>query len=272
MYTTGLIVFRETLEAALFVGILAAATRGVLQRSRWLAAGVAVGVLGALAMAAGMDAISAWADGIGAELLNIGIVGLALAMLVWHCVWMSVHGKEMTLGAKRLGAAVRDGENSLWALAVAVAMAVLREGAETVLFVAGFLSGGSADSQSGLWLGVSGGLGAGVLLGLLLYFGLSKVHPRHLFSVTNVMIWLLAGSLASQLARNLVQAGFVERWSEPVWDISGLLSNDDSLGVLLHALVGYDASPMGLQVVFYLGAIGFIVLASRVVQRKHRTT
>ena len=37
MFTTALIVFRESLEAALLIGIVAAATRGLAGRSRWLA-------------------------------------------------------------------------------------------------------------------------------------------------------------------------------------------------------------------------------------------
>lgn len=36
MFSSALIVFRETLEAALFVGIIAAATRQIAGRARWL--------------------------------------------------------------------------------------------------------------------------------------------------------------------------------------------------------------------------------------------
>ena len=57
MFATALIVFRETLEAALFVGIVAAATRGLAGRARWLASGVGAGVLGAVALAAGADKV-----------------------------------------------------------------------------------------------------------------------------------------------------------------------------------------------------------------------
>jgi high-affinity iron transporter len=35
MFAAALIVFRETLEAALFVGIIAAATKQLPQRGRW---------------------------------------------------------------------------------------------------------------------------------------------------------------------------------------------------------------------------------------------
>ena len=77
---------------------------------------------------------------------------------------------------------------------------------------------------------------AGALVGLLIYAGLTRIPTRHVFSVTNLFIALLAGSLASQLARALAQAGFIEAGSSPLWDSSALLSQDSALGTLLHAL------------------------------------
>src|SRR5882724_637493 len=116
MFATALIVFRETLEAALFVGIVAAATRGLAGRGRWLAGGVAAGVVGALALAAGADKIGALADGIGQDLVNVAILGAALLMLAWHCIWVSTHGKQMSEDAWRLGSSVRHGARAPRAL------------------------------------------------------------------------------------------------------------------------------------------------------------
>jgi high-affinity iron transporter len=269
MFATALIVFRETLEAALFVGIVAAATRGVAGRARWLAIGVGAGVLGAVALAAGADKISALADGIGQDLVNVGILSLALAMLAWHCIWVSTHGQEMSMDARRLGTSVREGSSAPRALTVAVALAVLREGAETVLFVAGLASGAAADSQS-MVLAAAMGLAGGVVLGLLIYFGLSRVKPQHLFSVTNVLIVVLAAAIASQLARALAQSGLVQLWSEPVWDSSRLLATDSPVGVVLHALAGYDATPSGLQLAFYVGTLLLIGFATHQVRQHQR--
>ena len=47
MLATLLLVFREVLEAALIVSIVAAATRGVPRRGAWIGSGIALGVLGA---------------------------------------------------------------------------------------------------------------------------------------------------------------------------------------------------------------------------------
>lgn len=269
MFGTGLIVFRETLEAALFVGILAAATRSVAHRTRWLAMGAALGVLGSLLLAAAMEKISNWANGFGQDVVNVTILSVALLMLAWHTIWVSAHAREMTEDARRLGNDAAEGMGTLWAVALAVAMTVLREGAETVLFVAGLVSG-SAEGMGSLMLGAALGLMLGVAVGWLIYSGLGKVQPRRLFGITNVLILLLAGSLASQLARTLQQADWLHWLSDTAWDSSSLISNDSLLGMLMHGVVGYDSSPSQLQVLFYVLTSVLIGLSARQI-RLHST-
>ena len=58
MFATAIIVFREVLEAALIVGIVAAATRTIPGRNRWLAAGIAAGLAGSALVALGTDRIA----------------------------------------------------------------------------------------------------------------------------------------------------------------------------------------------------------------------
>lgn len=268
MFTATLIVFRESLEAALFIGIVAAATRGVAGRSRWLGAGVAAGAVGAVILALLAEQLSGWLDGLGQDVVNIGVLTLALAMLLWHCVWVSTHTQAMVSDARHLGQSVQQGRTTPWALLIVVALAVLREGAETVLFVGGTLTGSGATHSSGVLLSGSLGLLCGALVGIGIYAGLARIPTRHVFAVTNLLIALLAGSLASQLARALAQAGFIEAWSGPLWDSTRLLSPDSALGTLLHALVGYDARPSGAQLASYLAALAFIYVGTRLLRPK----
>src|SRR3569832_2516864 len=142
MFAAALIVFRESLEVALIVGIVAAATRSLTGRGSWLAGGVVIGVLGAMILAALAPHVSGWFDGLGQDVINIVVLSVALSMLLWHCIWVTTHSKEMAMEAIRLGRSVQDGELRPWALLTAVALAVLREGAETVLFFGGVASGG----------------------------------------------------------------------------------------------------------------------------------
>jgi len=127
---------------------------------------------------------------------------------------------------------------------------VLREGAETVLFVFGIASGGSAglpEVAGGSLIGVAGG----ALLGALLYLGLLRIPMKRLFTVTGWMVLLLAAGLASQGVSLLVQADLLPALGNDVWDTSFLLSENGLLGRVLHTLVGYVAKPQGIQVVAF---------------------
>ena len=267
MLSTALIVFRETLEAALFIGIVAVACRGLAGRARWLSAGVVAGLLGSVLLAAAMGEVSAWADGLGQEMVNAGILSCALAMLSYHSIWVSTHGREMAQEARKLGQGALQGHNTLWALTVAVALSVLREGAETVLFVAGFMSG-HPEGLSGMLLGAAAGLLAGALLGVAIYAGMARIKTQHVFAVTQVFMLLLTASLSSQLAKNLQQADVLSWGAQVMWDSTGLLSDNAALAVFLHALMGYEARPSVLQGVFYGVTIIFVAGTTWLVKRR----
>ncbi len=257
MLPTAIIVFREVLEAALIVGIVMAASRGAPRRNLWVAGGITAGVLGALGVAAGAGAISAAAAGIGQELFDATILFAAVGMLGWHNVWMSRHGRDLAAHAARLGAAVRSGREPLWALAFAVALAVLREGSEIVLFLYGIALAGQGGPVA-MALGGAFGLVLGVAAGTAIYWGLVSIPMRLLFTVTSWLVLLLAAGLASQGAAFLMQADLLPALGTNLWDTSFLLSDQSLAGRILHTLIGYSAEPAGIQVVFYLATLVII--------------
>ena len=254
MLATAIIVFREVLEAALIVGVVLAASRGVPRRGAWVAGGIAAGVLGAVAVAAGAGTIAAAVAGIGQELFDAAILFAAVAMLGWHNIWMSRHGRELAFAADRLGAAVRAGTQPLWALAFAVGLAVLREGSEVVLFLYSIALAGQ-DSPGAMAIGGVLGLAGGALSGAAIYLGLARIPLRHLFTVTSWLVLLLAAGLASQGAAFLLQADLLPSLGANLWDTSSLLTDNSLAGRVLHTLVGYTAQPAGIQLVFYLATL-----------------
>ncbi len=70
MISALIIVFREVIEAGLIVGIVLAATAGVPTRSRYVALGVAAGVLGACLVAAFAGELAKPVPGFGAGVLQ----------------------------------------------------------------------------------------------------------------------------------------------------------------------------------------------------------
>lgn len=268
MFAAALIVFRESLEAALIIGVLAAATRGIAGRTRWLVAGALAGLLGAVIVASSMEVISNWADGIGQELFNACILTLAVGMLAWHNIWMSTHGREMAMQVRNTAMQIQEGNKERSVIFLVVALAVLREGAETVLFLYGVASG----SEDGLRSTLSGGmigLLCGALVGGLLYAGLLRIPLKWFFSVTALLVLLLAASMASQVARILTQADLLPSLGAPIWDTTSLLSATSALGTVLHGLVGYDPQPSGMQLVFYVTVLLSIAGAMTWVARRH---
>jgi high-affinity iron transporter len=257
MLAAAIIVFREVLEAALIVGIVLAASRGAPHRGAWVAGGVAAGVLGALAVAAFAGALATAAAGVGQELFNAAVLFAAVAMLGWHNIWMSRHGRELTGAADRLGTAVREGAQPLWALAAAVGLAALREGSETVLFLYGIAITGDGGGVA-LPLGGALGLAIGALAGFAIYVGLVRIPLRYLFTVTSWLVLLLAAGMASQAAALLMQADLLPSFGDNLWDTSFVLSEQSLLGRVLHTLIGYSAQPAGVQVMFYLITIAVI--------------
>ncbi|MCW8806947.1 MAG: FTR1 family protein [Rhodanobacter sp.] len=261
-----LLVFREVLEAALIVSIVCAATRGVPRRGLFVTGGIGLGITGALLVALGADLIANLASGAGQNIFNAGVLLVAVAMIGWHVVWMSGHARELSQQMNAIGGAVSTGSSSLTLLLVVVALAVLREGSEIVLFLYGMAAGGigAADLASGMALGVSGG----ALLGFALYFGLLRIPLRHFFSVTNGMLLLLASGLAATAAGFLVQSDWLPTWGSQLWNTSWLLSNGSLAGKTLGILIGYNATPEGMQIAFYMTTLILLLVSMRWQQRR----
>ncbi|MEO8779100.1 MAG: FTR1 family protein [Rhodanobacter sp.] len=259
MWGIALLVFREVLEAALIVTVVAAATRGVARRGWFIGGGIGLGVLGAVLVAAFAGAIANAASGVGQELFNACVLFAAVLMIGWHVIWMSSHGRELAQHMKAVGGEVQTGASSLSLLLAVVALAVLREGSEIVLFLYGMVAGGAGGLAPGLAIGIAGG----TTVGFLLYFGLLRIPLRYFFTATNWMLVLLAAGLASSAARYLVQANLLPQLGGQIWNSSWLLSDGSVLGKMLHILIGYDARPSGIQLVFYTVVVVALLLGAR---------
>ena len=259
MFSVILILFRESLEAALFIGILLAALQNIPDKKKLVTLGVALGVLGSLLMAFLSDRISSSLDGQGSDYLNIAILIVAIAMLIWHCIYASHHGREMTQKAKMIGKETLEGKSERIAITTAVALTVLREGSESVLFL---MSYSNQLFPLEYMMGVLIGLSGGVFVGAVTFLGISRLPVKHLFKYSNLLITVFTAGLASQLAKIITQAGLLDFGASTLWDISSLLPNDSKLGTVLHILVGYEATPSSLQLIFYITLLLIIYIGS----------
>jgi high-affinity iron transporter len=211
--------------------------------------------------------------GIGQEVFQAVVLLTAVVMIGWHVTWMSSHGKEMVQQMKQVTDSVKAGSSSIAILLAVVALAVLREGSEIVLFLYGLAAGGAG--KLGFLAGVPLGLAGGVALGFTIYFGLLRIPIRYFFSATNWMLVVLASGLAATAAGFLIQANLLPALGNQLWDTSWLLSNNSIVGQAVHVLTGYEARPAGMQLLFWVVTFVALFAGMRFVsmrmaaQRKH---
>jgi high-affinity iron transporter len=266
MFVSLIIVFREAMEAGLIVGIVLAATEGVPGRGRWIAGGIAAGVAGASLVAMFAAALSNAFEGAGQEVFTAAILCFAVVMLSWHILWMSRHAASVAAELREVGKAVRLGQRSLAALGAVVAVAVMREGSEVVLFLYGIVAATHTGALA-LTTGGAAGLALACASSWLLYRGLVIIPLHRLFQVTNCLIALLAAGMAGQAAAVLHSADLLPGWGEQLWNTSFILADDSFLGRSLHALVGYSARPSGIQFAAWLATLMVLVVASRTLSK-----
>ncbi len=257
-----IIVFREILEAALVIGVVAAAVKGLAHRGRWVSVGVGLGIAGAALIAAGIGIIARFAHGNGQEIFEAGMLFAAGLMLAWHNIYMARHGRELTQKLKTMGTAVLAGRASFVMLIGVTALATMREGSEIALFLYGIAAGGISNWD--LLGGSLIGLAAGAVVGFVLFAGLSRIPIKRLFQVSGWIILFIAAGMIARGAQFLIQAGYLSPLVIHVWDSSAIIAGNSILGRSLGALAGYTPAPALMQIVFWLASfitIGTLMLA-----------
>jgi high-affinity iron transporter len=246
MGATFVITLREGFEAALLLGIVYASLHRVGRRehARMVTVGAALGLLASIAMG-------------GPDVVALGVIAMAGALLTWHAWWMSGHARGIRPDVERRVALAEAGQR-LWPLALIAFTGVVREGAETVLFLWGLMSQVSgASGAAGLVGGVTG-LGAAALLGWLVFRGGTKISLARFFTVTSVLLALLSAGLVATGVGRVQGLGWLPQ-SSPIWDTSWLLDDHGAIGGVLAGLVGYRAAPTAPEVAAYVTYLAFAV-------------
>ncbi len=245
------IVLRETLEASILIGVLLCVSRTSHIRFSWLWAAFVLGAAGAFIYAINLAAISELFDYVGQEVINAGLQ-------------FAIYGLLVTIIAVQYAGPARGSLPLKVLMAVAVALAITREGSELIVFYSGFLQSG----DSLLTAATSGfiGLAVGMSAGAIVYYGLvSQPMPLARTIYTSILA-LVAGGMMVQAAGLLIQADWLSA-GHPLWDTNALLPEASLPGQVVYAVFGYEATPSQQEVIVYLTSIVIIVGVIAIVKR-----
>ena len=266
MLSALIIVFREVLEMSLILGLLFAATKDVPSCKKWILSGTALGLLGAVLFALFMDAVESAVDGAGEFIFNAAVLAFASVLLAWTVIWMSKHGRDMSMRLKQVGTSAAEGDMPMLSLMLVAMAAVMREGGEAVFFLFGAMQ--MEDDMAAMLTGGLMGLVAGAALGIILYQGLIRIPMQYVFKVMGALLILLAAGMASQAANNLVLVDMLPPIVETLWDTSFILSDESLVGEILHVMVGYDAQPSGMQMMVFVATLALVTWLYQRAQRR----
>lgn len=252
-----LVVWRESIEALLVVGILSAfLTRQPAAARRkgqaYLRSGIVAGLLLAMLIAGVMLFVGEWLDGDRQDYFQAIMVFVAAALIVQMVFWIRSHGRQMQQALESSAGKALAAANG-WGLLLLAALAIAREGSETAIFLYGILasSGGSLDFDT--IVAIALGFGAALGCYLILQAGARAVTWRVFFRASEAMLLILACSLLMSGLDRLISLDLVSPLSAPLWDTSWLLDDGQGIGGLAASLTGYRARPELLPLLVFAG-------------------
>ena len=262
MFASFVITFREVLEAALVVIVVLAYFKktGQTEYFKDVAYGIAAGVGLSIVVAVLFSFTASGFHG-DAEKIFEGVMMLgAAALITWMIVWMMFQ-KNIALNIeKRVGRALVS--KHAYGVIALVAVAILREGVETVIFLqAASYSGGAS------FVGAVSGSVFAIVVGYLLFMGSRRMRIKLFFQVSSVILILFAAGLISHALLEFQQAGLISPVIDHLYDISWLVHKKSGVGVVLNTLFGYTGRPSLVEMGGYLGYFALTYLLYRNVER-----
>lgn len=255
MLTTFAIGLREGLEAALIVGIIAAflRQRGRTDLLRWVYLGVGTAVLlcaaGAVAVTALSMSLSSWQR----ECLRAVVGMLAAAMVTYLVIWLrgNAHRFKGQLEGVAADAVGKGGTRANRALVGLAFLAVLREGLETVLFLAAAFDNSNDDLAAGA--GAVLGLLAAVGLGWLVYRGGVRLDLSRFFHATGLILVFVAAGFGVNALHAAHQAGWLDSGQQSTIDLTWLVHPGSIQASLLTGVFGIQGRPALIELIGWLG-------------------
>lgn len=251
MFVPFLIMFREGLEAALIVSLIASYLKRT-QRSQWLGI-VWVGVILAAALCLGLGIFINETTGEfpqkQQELFEGIVAVVAVGILTYMVFWMRKVSRSVKTHLEgAIDNALNAGKGQGWALVAMVFFAVAREGLESVFFL---LAAFQQDVGIQAPIGAVLGLVCAIIVGMMIYWGGVTLHLAKFFKWTSLFILFVAAGLAAGAIRAFHEAGLWNYLQDIAFNFTDVLSTHSLLGTLLEGIFGYQEAPTVSEVLVY---------------------
>ena len=254
-----IITFREALEAALIIGIIAAyiAKLGRKDLNRYLTAGIIAAVIASAGVALIFKIIYGGLSGRQEQLFEAAAALTAAAVLTYMIFWMAGNSNKIK-GELQEKVDISISNGQMLGIALMSFIAVFREGVETVLFLGTSAISYPFDTLVGFALGVL----VVVVLSAVMFRGIYRLDISRFFKYTSILLILFSAGMVALGVHELNEAGIIPEVVEHVWDINPpvnpngsypLLHEKGAVGGMLRSFIGYNGDPSLTEVIAYFG-------------------
>lgn len=264
MFAAGLITFRETLEAALVVGIVLTFLTKTNQHTfkKFVWRGIGVGIFISVVLAFTLETFFGGFTGKIEEIFEGVLMLITASFLTWMILW--VHRQKDVAKKIKEKVALHVEKGYGFGIFTLVASSVFREGTETVLY----LKAASFASGTNQFVGAILGIVLATVFGFFLFRWALRVNISLVFNITSVFLLLFAAGLVAHGVHEFQEAGFLPIFSfDPVFNFSYILDHKSAVGSFLRTLFGYTSKPTILELVSYGSYIGFVFWLQRTTDR-----
>jgi high-affinity iron transporter len=251
MVATFVIFLREGIEASMIVAILLAALDRMGQRRHYRDVFLGVGAALVLVLAGGVVAyltIKTYAGSRTQTIFETVTYLVAAAVLTYMTFWMRNHAPTMSAELRARTAAALDGR-ARWGLGLLSFQAVGREGLETMVFTLAIVF---ASSTHGVIIGGVIGLAVSMVIAFAIYHLGKRLNVAVFFKVIGALLMVFAAGLLVDAVQNLQELGWLPVLTHQLWNTGHFLSEDSTLGDIVHSFFGYADHPTVGQVVVYV--------------------
>jgi high-affinity iron transporter len=248
-----LIMFREGVESALIVGIIASYLRQTgrnhLMKGIWM--GIGSDTLMCLLIAILLQITAKNYPQKQQELFAAIVSAIAVGVLTWMVFWMRRAARSIK-GELQAQVEVAASSGDKWGLAMVGMsfLAVAREGLESVVFLLATLQQGVGwQAPIGAFLGYA----LAILLGVGIYQGGIRINLGKFFRWTGGFIILVSAGLCAATLRAAHEAGIWNLFQTIAFDASEILPSHGTIGTILAGIFGYNDTPTVGEVLAYFG-------------------
>ncbi|WP_370890495.1 iron uptake transporter permease EfeU [Janibacter sp. GXQ6167] len=258
LVSNALIGLREGLEAALVVVILIAFL--VKTERTWALKWVWTGVAVAIALSVALGALLTFGTRQltfeAQELIGGTASILAVAFVTVMVFWMKSAARSISGELKgRLDRAIELGPI---AIATVGFLGVGREGLETAIFFYATTQAAGAGSWAPM-LGWVIGLGAAVVLGVLIYRGALKINLAVFFKVTGVFLVIVAAGILAYGIHDLQEAAVLPGLNNLAFDVSHVIDPSSWYAALLKGIFNFTPATTWLQAIAWTTYIAIVL-------------